>query len=273
MKKSLCAAVLAWIALPVFGAIQYDFLQKSSMDDAAVPAADLTARALIDGRRSRVDFLSGNTYPPGTYVVTKDSRRLFFVDPLNKWYTEFNTDSVASAIGASSLKIENQKISVETLPDELVVAGIKTEHVQVTLTYDITLDVRTMSLKQRVRTVIDNWTTPQFGDIMQAAFTNSARTGNAAIDGLIEAEMSKVHGFPMRQVVTVRSQIDLPHIESQLKLPATRTVVHETSVTAVHELDADPALFNVPAGYRRADAPDLPKAATQVLQFEPSTPK
>jgi hypothetical protein len=270
MKNSLFAAVLAMLAFPAFGAIQYDFLQKNTMDDTAVPSTDLSARAVIDGQRSRVDFLSGNTYPPGTYVVSKDgSRRLFFVDPLNKWYTEFNTDGVASAIGASSLKVENTKASVEKLPDELVIAGIKTEHYQITLTYDITLDVRAMSLKQNVKTIIDNWTTAQFGDIVHTAFASSTRTGNAAIDELLDAEMSKVHGFPMRQVVTIHTRIDLPQIQSQLKLPSTRTIVHETSVTAVRELTADPALFNIPAGYRRADTPELPKTATQTLQFDP----
>jgi hypothetical protein len=276
MKKSLFAAVLALIAFPTFAAIQYDFLQKSTMDDAAVPSTDLAGRAVLDGPRSRVDFLSGNTYPPGTFVVSKDgSRRLFFVDPLNKWYTEFNMDGAASAIGASSLKVENTKSSVQKLPDEMVIAGIRTEHYQVTITYDITLDVRAMSLKQNVKTIIDNWTTAQFGDLVHTAFASSARTGNAAIDDLLDAEMSKVHGFPMRQVVTVHSRIDLPQMNPQLKLPSTRTIVHETSVTAVRELNADPAIFNIPAGYRRADTPELPKTATatQTLQFDPPAPK
>ena len=61
------------IAVPSFAAIQYEFMLKNTSDDAAKPSSDLTGRATIDGFRSRVEFLSGNLYPPGTYVVSTDA--------------------------------------------------------------------------------------------------------------------------------------------------------------------------------------------------------
>ena len=92
---------------------------KNTSDDAASPSSDLTGRATVDGFRSRVEFLSGNLYPPNTYVVSTDATgRLYFVDPGKKWFTEINTAGIATALGASNIKIGNLKSKVETLPDQ-----------------------------------------------------------------------------------------------------------------------------------------------------------
>jgi hypothetical protein len=68
MKRLLVTLALASIAVPSFAAIQYEFMLKNTSDDAAKPSSDMTGRATIDGFRSRVEFLSGNLYPPNTYV-------------------------------------------------------------------------------------------------------------------------------------------------------------------------------------------------------------
>ncbi len=273
MKKTvLLMTALALLAFPSFAALQYEFSQKSTTDDAVVPMTDLTAKAILDGDRSRVDFLAGNLYPPGTYVITTDgSRRLFFIDPVKMTYNEVNTSGVASAIGGSNLKIENLRSKVETLEDRPFHAGVETEHHRITINYDIIFVTRNMPLKQSVTTVIDNWTTGRFGDVTNAAVNNRVRTGNPQIDELMDVETSKLKGFPLRQTVTIKM---VPHLaptaaKSQLKLAPMRTVVREMWVTSVREVSADPAMFTVPVTYRRAEAPELPKAATQVLQFEP----
>jgi hypothetical protein len=86
MKKTVLLTVaLALLALPSLAAVQYEFTQKSTTDDAIVPMTSLTAKALLDGDKSRIDFMAGNLYPPGTYVITTDSsRRLFFVEPTTR---------------------------------------------------------------------------------------------------------------------------------------------------------------------------------------------
>jgi hypothetical protein len=40
-------------------------------------------------------------------------------------------------------------------------------------------------------------------------------------------------------------------------------------VTSVREVTADASMFVVPATFRRADVPQTPKAAAQVLSFDP----
>lgn len=270
MKKLLVTVALAIIALPSFAAIQYEFTTKSTSEDAIVPSTDLSGRATIDGERSRVDFLSGNTYPPGTYVISTDgSRRLTFVDPSKRWYTEINTSGIATALAASNITVENFQSNVEHLSDSRAVAGIETDHYRISMSYDITVVRKAMPLKQHVSTEIDLWTTLQFGVVHQSFLTGGFRTGNPQLDKIIETESTKVQGFPMRQVVTIKTNYELP-VRSNLKTPTTRTITRETWVTAIREVKADPVLFTYPATYRRADQPELPRAASQTLTFEPA---
>jgi hypothetical protein len=259
------------LTLSASAAIQYDYVQKNTTPDAVNPTTDLTARAIVDGERSRIDFIGGTLYPPGTYVVSTDgSRRLLFVDPSKEWFTEVNTTSFASAIGTSSIRVTNVKSNMETKPDRPVIAGLPTDHTRLTLTYDISVTVKGIPLKQHVRTEIDTWATPQFASAA-VSFNSALRTGNPEIDTVLELETTKLNGFPLRQSVTTRTIADIPPSRSQLQVPTTKTIVREMWVTAIRETPATAAMFTVPATYRRADMPEPPKTATKVLTFEPGS--
>lgn len=273
MKKMLLSLVLVLLALPSFGALQYDFYQKSTSEGAVVPSTDLSGRATIDKDRSRIDFLAGDVYPAGTYLLSTDgARRLYFVDPEKKWYTEYNTASVATAIAASNITVTNLKSDLVKLGDSDTIAGIPAEHYQLTLTYDMTVLFRSMPLKLNVRTTVHSWTTARFGDIARSAFTNTLRTGNVEIDRIVELETTRVPGFPLRQTVTTATtNLSGRPPKSKLDLPTTRVTTRETVVTAIKEITPGLAMFALPVTYRRADPVDVPKAPTQMLQFEPVT--
>ncbi|HEX7708555.1 MAG TPA: hypothetical protein VF701_18990 [Thermoanaerobaculia bacterium] len=269
MRRVILVAALALLAVPSFAALEYEFIQRNSSDDSAVPGTDLTARVVVDGARSRVDFLSGTLYPPGTYVVsTDDARRLYFVDPARQWYTEVNTAGVASALGASTIKIENLKSNLEKLGSGPMVAGIATDHYRLTLNYDISVTLRSLPLRQRVRTEIDSYTTTLYGSVQQLALAQAYRTGNAELDRLLEAENTKIPGFPLRQSVTIKTNYDRAS-RSKIEMPASRTISREMWVTKIGETEARASQFIVPVGFRRADQPELPKAAT-TLEFDPN---
>jgi len=263
MRKITCAVVVAVfvVAMPASAAIQYEFFQKSSSDSTNSPASDVTGRALIDGARSRIDFVGGSMYPPGTYVISTDgSRTMRFVDPINRSYTEVSTHSMASAIGTANLKIENIQSSVTKLEDRPIVAGIPADHYRMTITYDITMTVANMPLTQSIRTVVDRWTTVAFGDV-GSAMGEPMLTGNAKADELIALETNKIRGFALKEIVTITSTNPrhkaLPG--SQLQLPATRTRVRETLVTQIREMRPEATSFVVPAAYTKFDAENQPK--------------
>lgn len=270
MRILLVTVALALLSASSFAAVEYEFVQKNASDDGVTPATDLTARATIDGLRARVDFLTGTLYPPGTYVISSDGwRRLYFVDPTRQSYTEVNAAGVATALGASNIRIENQKSELVRLPDRPVIAGIETDHYRLTLSYDITVTLRSISLTQHVQTDIDSWTTLRFGTLQPTALSNPARTGNPELDRLLSVETSKIDGFPLRQIVTIRASYEVPH-KSQLQVPKSRTITRETWVTAIRETEPRASVFVLPASYRRADQEELPRSATQTLTFEPA---
>lgn len=271
MKRLLVTVALAILALPALAAIQYEFIQKETSDDIVSPVTDFSARVTIDGLSSRIEFIGGTMYPPGAYAVSTDgSRRVLFVDPTKQWFTEVNASNVATALGASNITIENLKSTIATPPDRPTIAGIATDdHTRLTLTYDISVVLRSIPMKLRVKTEIDTWSTWKYGDVLTNALSSNIRTGNAQIDALLEAEMTKMRGFPLRQLVNTQTIADLPEMRSELKVPTTRTITREMEVTTVRETKADPTMFMVPSGYRRADVPQTPKAATQVLTFDP----
>lgn len=271
MKRLLVAVALMLVAVSSSAAIQYEFTQKNTTTSSVDPVTELSARAVIDGESSRIDFLSGSLYPPGTYVISTDgSRRLVFVDPTKEWFTEVNTAGVATALGSSNIQISNFKSSFETKDDRPIIAGVPTEHTRLVLTYDITLTMKSMPLKQRVRTEIDTWATMKFAASSATSFLSNMRTGNPDIDRLLDVEAMKLKGFAMRQTVTTHAQADLPPSRFET-IPSKKTIVRDMWVTSVREVSSDASMFMVPASYRRADTP-AEKSATVLTPEQWSAP-
>jgi len=276
MRRVWLGVALTLVAHAAFGAVQYEFIQTSRSDAEGASPMDISGRAVIDGDRSRVDFLAGNAYPPGTWMVSTDgARKLRFVDPIQKSFTEVNTLTIASAIGTSSIQITNLVPSVTKLDDKRIFAGIPTEHYRLTLTFDITVTLRNIPLKQSVRAEIDKWTTVRFGEIADTFGENPVETGNPEVDRLIAAETGKIRGFPLRQtikIITMNVAAKRARPDSQLKIPSTRTMSREMTITSINELKPDERLFNIPAEFKKADfSENARKAQTQVLSLEPSS--
>lgn len=283
MKKNMLPFALALVmATGAMGAAQtgtaavaYEFHQVSHSDIDQNAPAEIVGRAVIDGNRSRVDFVSGDAYPPGTYVIsTNGSRTLTFVDPTRKSYTEFNTANVAAVIGSKKIEITNMQSNVENLDDHPMIAGTPTNHYRLTINYDMSITFGTMPLKQTVRTIIDKWTTVAFGDVNETFLAASAvRTGNAMIDQVIDLEATKIKGFPLKQTVQVLTQTDTPPVQgSKLALNQTRSSRREMTITSIQDATVDGSFFAVPMNYRKADPlnnDERRSTQVQMLSMEP----
>jgi hypothetical protein len=277
MKKSGLWVVLFFVCQPAGAAIQYDFQQVIRADNGPIPVIQYSGRAVIDGDRSRVDIVSGNAYTPGSYVIsTNGSRTLFFVDPTRKLYAEVNAGGVAAAVGSASITVDNLTSNMTKLDDHPVIAGVPTDHYRLTMTYDMTVMLGQIPLKQNVHTTIDKWTTVAFGDVAEIFLANSGvHTGNPKLDEIIDLETTKVKGFPLRetsQTVTtdLRGSADSA-LAREGGFSRTRTQTREMAITAIHTAEAGAALFLVPAAYQRSGAQDAKVAQTQVhtLSMEP----
>jgi len=269
------SVIFSFLALPLFSAIRYEFRQTTRTEAQSQPASSLVGRAVIEGEMSRVDFISGYAHPVGSYVISRDGfRSVAIVDPSKQTYIEVDTSNVASALGTSKIEIANLKTHVRKLNDRPTIAGIPAEHWVLESSYDMTVMFGTLPLKQTVKTTIDKWVTTSLGNVGASLITaESLRTGNVELDRLIEAESTRVKGFPLRQVMTIRVQN--PEAErnpnSKIKLNATRTQTSEMVVTSLQTASVDRRLFEVPATFRKVQSSgEKEGAGVHMLNLEPA---
>jgi len=280
MKKNLpliALFLLVVTASSASAAIQYEFRQTTSSDLDTIPSTDCAGRAIIDGDRSRIEFVTGNAYPPGTYMIaTNGSRTMTFIDPSKKTFVEINAASVTSAIGARKITIGNKKIDVTKMPDQLTIAGFPTEHYRMVMSYDITVSFGSMPLTQSVKTTIDKWTTNAFGDVGDTFLASGAlHTGNPDLDDLMSAENTNIKGFPLKQIVNVTTinAHAAQNTNSQLHMNRTVTQTRELLVTSIQpKATVGLATFSIPVTYHKAGPihDDTQKAPVQVLSMEPA---
>ncbi len=276
MKRVGLVIALLAAAQSVSAAVQYEFRQTTHSDLESIPSTDISGRGVIDGDRSRVDFLSGNAFPIGTYVITTNgSKTLIFVDPSKKTFVEVNAAGVATAIGSAHINISKKKVNLTQLDDHPLIAGLPTDHYRLTIDYDITVGFGTIPLTQTVHEIIDKWVTQAFGDIAETFLANGGvRTGNPDLDDVIVTENTKIKGFALKQTISVTTVNDNPQLAgTQLKLNRSLTQTRELIVTNIAPLVSVPAnLFVVPASYRKPDPlrDDTQKAPLQILSLQPS---
>lgn len=256
MKRALFAAILLLVTPMGWAGVQYEFVQNAQ-SDLDQQMTHLMGRAIIDGQKSRVDFVSGNVYAPGAYVISLDgSKTLTFVDPVTKSYSEVNSSAIAAFYGARNVVVNNLKTTLETLSDTPVIAGVPTTHYRLTITYDVSLLNGSIKLQQRVREEIDKWTTTRFGDVAENFIAaGTVRTGNPELDKVLDAELTGIKGFPLRQKTTITTTNIGPRAPgSQLKLPASRTQSREFQIQTVKEVpNVEMTLFAVPTTFQKID--------------------
>src|SRR3954454_10971337 len=283
MKKNLPLIALFLLVVTASSApaaIQYEFRQTTTSDIESIPSSDCAGRAIIDGDRSRVEFLTGNAYPPGTYIIaTNGSRTMTFIDPSKKTFVEVNAASVASSIGARKITIANKKIDVTKMPDETKIAGFPTEHYRMTMSYDITVAFGNLPLTQTVKTTIDKWTTNAFGEVGDTFLASGAlHTGNPDLDDLVSAENTTIKGFALRQIVnvtTINNHVSAKG-QSELHMNRTTTQTRELLVTSIQPTaTVNVATFSIPVTYHKAGPvqDDTQKSPVHVLSMEPSGEK
>jgi hypothetical protein len=262
------------VAQTVTAGIEYQFRQVRRSEVETVPSLDITGKAVVEGERSRVDFTGGTPYTPGSYVISVDgARNLTFVDPAHKTYAEVNLAGLAGAVGAARIEITNLKSNVENLADHPTIAGMPTNHARLTVKYDITMKIGTLALKQKVQTIIDKWSTNAFGDVNDTFLASgSLHTGNSQIDEILDAETTKIKGFPLRQLVQVTTTSQNSRLNSsELKFSPTRKQTTETVVSSVESRAIAPSAFQIPATYTKQDLQKKgEETPVRMLSLEPS---
>lgn len=256
MKRIVSIALLLVSAATAEAAVRFQYRQTSRSDFQSAPPTDITATAVLDGTRSRIDFLRGGGYTTGSYMIADQfTGSAILVDPQKQTFSEMNLATQISSAARNGIRIANLRSDVRKLDDRPVIAGLPTEHYRVEISYDMTMVIASLPLTQSVTTVIEEWSTEAFGDVRSALQQSSAlRTGNPELDELLQAEVGKLRGLPLRQLVTITTRSETKrNTNSQLKINPLKTQLSEMVVTAIETVPSSELIFIVPPTYRRID--------------------
>jgi hypothetical protein len=274
MHKSLLVLGVLMVAQSSLGAVEYDFRQTTSSQIEAVPSADFTGHAVIEGDRYRVDFKSGNFANPGVYLIsTNAARNQVWVDPVKKQYMEVDAGGVASVLGTTNLTFSNQKVDLVVRDDHPRIAGVVTDHYTLNISFDITLHMGALPITQSVTEVIEKWTTTAYGDISESFVAGGAlKTNNPALDSLITQETTRIKGFALKQTASITTTSHTVAPNSQLKIPRTVNQQSEFEITAIGPKPAISAdLFVIPTGYTKAKPIEADgEAVNRTVTLEPA---
>lgn len=262
-------ALLVCLSSMASGAVAYDFRQTYRSDRQSGKAAEAEGKGLIEGNQSRIEFTGGNIYPAGAFIIsTRGANNVILANPETKSYSETNLAALASRMAAGEVEVRNVRTRVEQLPDHPTVSGFPTDHYRTETTYEITVRGTAIAITQNVHTVVDKWTTNAFGDVAGAFIDlDSFQTGNKEIDEILESELAKVKGLPLRTVTSVTTTG-----AGNLARSGKRVQVGELLLSNVRVVPAAASSFVVPAGYTKATGQNSEQSRVHMLSMEPEKP-
>ncbi|MFN2441786.1 MAG: hypothetical protein ABR517_03790 [Thermoanaerobaculia bacterium] len=256
-RAAFIAILIALLTSSIHAAVVYDFRQTARSDAQGGEQTETSGKGVIEGDRSRVDFTAGTAFPIGSYIISrKGADQILMIDPKRSVYGEIDLSTMASMLASGSIEVSGVKTNVTQLPDHPTISGFPTDHYRIETSYRITLKSGPLPLTQDVNTVIEKWTTNAFGDVAGGFLDRSVlRTGEPNIDKILEAEFSKVKGLPLRQISTVNTVGvgSLARSSDQIGYAPRRTSVNEILLSNIRVESVPSSLFEIPAGYRRAD--------------------
>ena len=253
MKRLTIFLILALAALPAFAGIHYKAVTTN--EDGQREAGNMEVEGWVSGDKARVEFKeSGNPMAKaGAYLITKDGgKTIYLVDPKEKTYAEWDIQAMLGLVGAVTqgmgplLKMEFSDPKVEKLLDEDggTVAGLPTRHTKYRTSYNMKVKVLGMGNEGSVVTEQEVWATDSLQDVGLGVWLRSdpPRTGNPQFDKLIDAEVERATGFPLK-TVTVSTTT-----QKKGKTTTTRSVMQVTQIDT--KADVAAASFEIPAGYQ-----------------------
>jgi hypothetical protein len=251
MRKLLLIILLT--ALPCFAGITYTAETRTILG-ARDSNGDFRVKGWVSGNRARMEFLQSALpeLEPGTYLVSSDGgQNVFLVDPKNKTFERWDLSAMASNMAdmmramRGEMRVRFEEPKVEKLLDEPgpLIDGLPTRHYRFRTSYRASID---MYDTETVTTVTeeDIYTTTAIVEPGLKIFLDRRMsTGDEQLDHIIEQEMSKVAGFPLRRLTSTRQT-------TKKQVTDTRS---EMNVVELKKVNIDDSLFRVPKGFTELD--------------------
>ncbi len=274
MRIHIVSAVLAFaITIPAAAAVRYEFRQISRSDTEA-KANEIVGRVVLEGSRRRVDYLERLNTPARSSLITDGARHSIILNHVAGTYVETDpTAALLTAMGTSQVQVSNVKSETVKLDDRPMIAGVATRHYRINVSYDVSYVVAGISLKQTIQTLIEQWTTDAFAaEISRSEVSSSLSTGDGAVDKMLDDQMRKIEGLPLRQLVTVTTRTHntngLPG--TKLNPRPSKSQRSEFLVTSIGSAVVPESTFSIPPQFKRIDSSGAPaESAIKVLELQP----
>ena len=217
LTTTLLSMCMLFVASVATAGYYYESITTDQMEGKK--KANLTkVRAWVEGDNSRVEFSSGEEkgwFSDGNYLVTTDGgETVYLVNPKEETYAVFDLEAMLATMGqvmnmmeqmGGMMKMEFSDVGSEKLLEESggEVMGHSTTHYRYKSRY--TLDMNMMGMKRQTKTEMlqDIWLTDDldargFGVWLRP--DRRMKTGNEELDELLNNEMAKIEGFPLKMV-------------------------------------------------------------------------
>jgi hypothetical protein len=255
-KVVLALSLFALSALPGFAGFHY--MAVTTVDGEGGEMGSFNVEAWIDGGNAKILFVeSGNPFmTQGTYLLTTDGgQNLYLVNPEEKTYSKWDISGMMGALGqmgeamGGMFKMEFSEPQVEKLLEESggTILGYPTTHYRYRTSYSMEMKMMGMKRGDQHVTEQDIWSTTALDDEGFSVWLRNAprSTGFESFDKLLEAEYSKVQGFPLKSVSrTTMTGLDKSNRTSTSTTTTEVTLLEETSVPA-STFDLDPTYQEV----------------------------
>jgi Domain of unknown function (DUF4412) len=217
----------------------------------------MKVQAWIEGQRARMDFIESALpqLESGTYLVSSDGGdTAFYIDPRSKTFERWDISNMIANMAdvmramRSQMKVRFDEPKVEKLLEENGprMHGMPTRHYRYRTSYTAHIDMagaETISTEM----VEDIWTTTAISEPGLLDLLNKRpSSGDEQLDRIIQKEMDKVPGFPLRRVTSTRTDTKNQTNESRT----------EMEITELKKADIVNSWFQVPKGYKELDPED-----------------
>lgn len=253
MPVFLVTLLLVWTA-PVQAGIYYESVTTGERARDTV-----RVKGWVEGAGAKIEFEDGmdqGLMPKGSYLVTRDGgRTLFLVNPKEKTYSRWDLEAMLQTFGQvmeamgpmMNISIDDPKVELLSWESGGALVGLPTTLYRYRSSYDLNMKVMGMKRGNHIEMDQQIWATDAVDASGLGVWLRADRpTGFEGLDELLEAEMSKVQGFPLK-TVTVTTTTN----KKGKKGNTTRSTMEVTVLD--RNRDIPPSTFEVPAGYQETE--------------------
>lgn len=257
MKRRVTVAALVFgslglVASQAFAGIYYQAVTKAEGGRGA-EMQNVSVKAWASDDKSKVEFEnSGNPMMgQGDYMITTDGgKTVYMVNPKDKSYFKWDMDQMLQLAGGAgkmvNMTVANHKVEKLAEEPDGVILGMPTIHYKFHTSYDMEMKIMGFGSKAHIDTVQEAWTAPKLVEAALGLWLKKTppKTGNEELDKLINGEMSKMQGFPLKMITTTT------HTDSKGKSTTTTTTMEVTEFTPQVVPDST---FVIPADYKETN--------------------